>query len=150
MEACSLLMVIPYPIPRKYSQTGSSQEGFSKKGQVIFHLIQLCWVLRPRFMVLECVWPFFENPSWVEPVCEYFRGMGYGVTIRKEQASNYLAQVRTRGILTATRADHWEQAMGPLRALFLGSPPPIKRLRAHDPKPTNRAQAHVRQRPRRL
>ena len=66
-------------------------------------------------MVLECVWPFFENPSWLEPVCEYFRSMGYGVTIRKEQASNYLAQVRTRGVLTATRADHWEQAMGPLR-----------------------------------
>ena len=75
-------------------------------------------------MVLECVWPFFENPQWVEPVCEYFRAMGYGISIRKEQASNYLAQVRTRGIVTATRADYWDQAMGPLRALLMGSPPP--------------------------
>ena len=107
-----------------FNRVGNRQGYKDARGQVIFHLIQLCWVLRPRFMVLECVWPFFENPSWLEPVCEYFRGMGYGVTIRKEQASNYLAQVRTRGIPTATRADHWEQAMGPLRALFLGSPPP--------------------------
>ena len=43
---------------------------------------------------------------------------------RSRPQTTYLAQVRTRGILTATRADHWEQAMGPLRALFLGSPPP--------------------------
>ena len=50
--------------------------------------------------------------------------MGYGKSIRKEQASNYLAQVRTRGILTVTRADYWDLAMGPLRALFMGSPPP--------------------------
>ena len=63
----------------------SHRQGYrDARGQVIFHLIQLCWVLRPRFMVLECVWPFFENPMWVEPVCEYFRGMGYGVSIRKE------------------------------------------------------------------
>ena len=94
------------------------------KSQVIFHLIQLCWVLRPRFMVLECVLPFFEHPQWVEPVCDYFRAMGYGVSIRKEQASDYLAQVCTRGILTATRADYWHRAMGPLRTLFTGSPPP--------------------------
>ena len=106
-----------------FSRVGHRQ-GYNARGQVIFHLIQLCWVFRPRFMVLECVWPFFENPLWVEPVCEYFRGMGYGISIRKEQASNYLAQVRTRGILTATRADHWGQAMGPLRALFIGSLPP--------------------------
>ena len=102
-----------------FSKVGLRQGYRDARGQVIFHLIQLCWVLRPRFLVLECVWPFFENPQWVEPVCEYFRAMGYGISIRKEQASNYLAQVRTRGILTATRAD-----MGPLRALFMGSPPP--------------------------
>ena len=61
-------------------------------------------------------------------MCEYFRGMGYGVSIRKGQASDYLAQVRTRGILTATRADYWHQAMGPLRALFTGSPPPRRAI----------------------
>ena len=66
----------------------------------------------------------FESPHWVEPVCEYFRSMGYGVSIRKKQASDYLAQVRTRGILTATKADYWRRAMGPLRALFMGSPRP--------------------------
>ena len=107
-----------------FSRVGLRQGYRDARGQVIFHLIQLCWVLRPRFMVLECVWPFFENPQWVEPVCDYFRAMGYGVSIRKEQASNCLAQVRTRGILTATRADYWRRAMGPLRALFMVSPRP--------------------------
>ena len=63
-------------------------------------------------MVLEGVLVFFENPQWVEPVCDYFRAVGFGVSTRKEQASDYLAQVRTRGILTATRADYWHQAMG--------------------------------------
>ena len=92
-------------------------------------------------MVLECVWPFFENPPWVGPVCDYLRAMGYGVSIRKEQASDYLAQVRARGILTATRADYWHQAMGPLRALFTGSPPPkrttvssVRMLGPHTPE----------------
>ena len=107
-----------------FSKVGLRQGYKDARGQVIFHLIQLCWVLRPRFMVLKCVWPFFDNPQWVEPVCDYFRAMVYGVSVRKEQASDYLAQVRTRGILTASRADYWRQAMGPLRALFMGSPPP--------------------------
>ena len=89
-----------------FSRVGLRQGYREVRGQVIFHLIQLCWVLRPRFMVLECVWPFVENPQWTEPVCDYFRAMGYGVSIRKEQASDYLAQVRTRGILTVTRADY--------------------------------------------
>ena len=81
-------------------------------------------ILRPAFMVLECAWPFFEKPQWLEPVCDYFRSMGYGLTIRREQASDYLAQVRPRGILTATRHDFWHLATGPLRTLFSGTPPP--------------------------
>ena len=106
------------------SRVGRRQGYRDARGQVIFHLIQLCWVLRPAFMVLECVWPFFENPQWLEPVCEYFRSMGYGLTIGKEEASDYLAQVRTRGILTATKHDYWHLATGPLQALFSGTPPP--------------------------
>ena len=94
------------------------------RSQVIFHLIQLCWVLKPAFMVLEWVWPFFENPQWLEPVRGYFLNMGYGLTIRREQASDYLAQIRTRGILTATKHDYWHLATGPLQALFSGTPPP--------------------------
>ena len=67
--------------------------------------------------------PFSKTPSgWNRS--EYFRSMGYGLTIRKEQASDYLAQVRTRGILTATKHDYWHLATGPLRALFSGTPPP--------------------------
>lgn len=95
-----------------------------RRARSFFHLIQLCWVLRPAFMVLECVWPFSESPQWLEPVCEYFRSMVYGLIIRKEQAFDYLAQVRTRGILTATRHDYWHLALGPLRALFSGTPLP--------------------------
>ena len=49
--------------------------------------------------------------------------MGFGATIRKEQASDYFAQVRTRGILTDARQDFWHLAMGPLRVLFRGTPP---------------------------
>ena len=105
-----------------FSRVGKRQGYRDARGQVIFHLIQLCWVLRPAFMVLECAWPFFENPQWLKPVCEYFRSMGSA--IKKEQASDYLAQVRTRGILTATRHDYWHLATGPLRALFSGTPPP--------------------------
>ena len=45
-----------------FSRVGLRQGYRDARGQVIFHLIQLCWVLRPRFMVLECVWPFFVNP----------------------------------------------------------------------------------------
>ena len=75
-------------------------------------------------MVLDCVLPFCENPQWLEPVCEYFRSTGYGFTIKKECASDYLAQVRTRGILTATKHDYWHLVTGPLRALFSGTPPP--------------------------
>ena len=74
-------------------------------------------------MVLECMWPFFENPPRLEPVCEYSPGMGYGFTIRREQASDYLAQVRTRGILTATRHYYWHLVTGPLQVLFSGTPP---------------------------
>ena len=74
-------------------------------------------------MVLECVWPFFENPQWLEPVCEYFRGMGYGLTIKRKQASTYLAKARTRGILTAAKHDYWHLVTGPLQVLFLGTPP---------------------------
>ena len=107
-----------------FSRVGKRQGYRDARGQVIFHLIQLCWVLPPAFMVLECVWPFFENPQWLEPVCEYFRSMGHGLTIRREQASDYLAQVRTRGILTATKHDYWHLATGPLQALFSGTPPP--------------------------
>ena len=124
-----------------FSRVGLRQGYRDARGQVIFHLIQICWVLRPGFMVLECVLPFFDNPQWVEPVCDYFRAMGYGVSIRREQASDYLAQVRTRGILTATRADYWHQATWPLRALFTGSPPPrratvgsVRVLGPHPPK----------------
>ena len=50
--------------------------------------------------------------------------MGYGVTLRREQASDYLAQVRTRGVLTLTRQDYWHMVTGQLRGLFLGTPPP--------------------------
>ena len=50
--------------------------------------------------------------------------MGYGLTIRKEQASDYLAQVRTRGVLTATKQDYWHLGAGQLRTLFTSSPPP--------------------------
>ena len=32
-------------------------------------------------MVLECVRPFFEKPQWLEPVCEYFRSMGYTASL---------------------------------------------------------------------
>ena len=49
-------------------------------------------------------------------------------SIRKEQASDYLAQVRTRGILTATRHDYWHLATGPLQALFSGTPPPRRAI----------------------
>ena len=64
-----------------FSRVGLRQGYRDARAQVIFYLIQLCWVLRPRFMVLECVWPFFENPQWVEPVCDYFRATGYGAFI---------------------------------------------------------------------
>ena len=97
-----------------FSKVGKRHGHRDARGQVIFHLIQLCWVLRSSFMVLECVWPFFENPQWLEPVSEYFRGMGYGFTIGKQQASDYLAQIRTRGILTATKHDFWHLVTGPL------------------------------------
>ena len=67
--------------------------------------------------------------------------MGYRISIRREQASDYLAQVRTRVILTATRADYWHHAMGPLRSLFTSSPPPKRAtvgsaniLRPHPPR----------------
>ena len=46
-----------------FSRVGLRQGYRDARGQVIFHLIQMCWVLRPRFMVLECVWPLFENPQ---------------------------------------------------------------------------------------
>ena len=36
-----------------FSRVGNRQGYRDARGQVIFHLIQLCWVLRPRFMVLE-------------------------------------------------------------------------------------------------
>ena len=39
-----------------FSKVGLRQGYRDARGQVIFHLIQICWVLRPRFMVLECVW----------------------------------------------------------------------------------------------
>ena len=68
------------------------------------------------------MWPCFANPQWLEPVCEYFRGMGYGFTIRREQASDYLAQVRTRGNLTATRHDFWHLVTGPFQIFFTGTP----------------------------
>lgn len=75
-----------------FSRVGKRQGYRGARGQGIFHLIQMCWVLRPAFMVLECVcvcvWPFFENPQWLEPVCGYFRSMGYGFIIKKEQASD--------------------------------------------------------------
>ena len=51
-----------------FSKVGKRHGYRDAKGQVFFHLIQLCWVLRPSFMVLECVWHFFENPHWLEPV----------------------------------------------------------------------------------
>ena len=38
-----------------FSKVGLRQGYRDARGQVIFHLIQMCWVLRPRFMVLECV-----------------------------------------------------------------------------------------------
>ena len=50
--------------------------------------------------------------------------MDYSFTIRKECASDYLAQVRTRGILTATKHYYWHLVTGPLRALFSGTTPP--------------------------
>ena len=50
--------------------------------------------------------------------------MGYGPTTGRKQASDYLAQVRTRGTLTATKHDYWHLATGPLQALFSGTPPP--------------------------
>ena len=68
--------------------------------------------------------------------------MGYGTyTIRKEQAFDYLAQVRTRGILISTKHDFWHLATGPLQVLFTGSPS-LKRatvqsarvLRPHPPR----------------
>ena len=106
-----------------FSRVGKRHGYRDARGQVIFHLIQLCWVLRPSFMVLECVWPFFENPQWLEPVFGYFRGMGHGLIIRGEQASDYFAQVRTRGVFTATRHDFWQLVTGPLQVLFTGTPP---------------------------
>ena len=105
-----------------FSKVCKRQSYRDARGQVIFHLIPMCWVLRPCFMVLECAWPFFEHPQWLEPVCEYFRSTGNGVSTRNEQTSDYLAQVRTMGILTTTKQDFWHLALGPLRVLFTGSP----------------------------
>ena len=50
--------------------------------------------------------------------------MGCGFITRREQTFDYLAQVRTRGILTATRHDYLHLATGPLQALFSGTPLP--------------------------
>ena len=38
-----------------FSRVGMRQGYRDATGQVIFHLIQVCWVLRHSFMVLECV-----------------------------------------------------------------------------------------------
>ena len=51
-----------------FSKVGKRQSYRDARKQIIFHLIQTCWVPRPCFMVLECGWPFFENPHWLEPV----------------------------------------------------------------------------------
>jgi len=84
----------------------------------------LAWVLRRAFLVLECVRAFFERNDWLKPVREAFQCMGYGVYVRKEQASDYLAQTRLRGLLILVKADYWDKAEGPLRDLFTGSPAP--------------------------
>ena len=41
-----------------FNRVGLRQGYRDARGQVIFHLIHMCWVLRPKFMALECVWPF--------------------------------------------------------------------------------------------
>ena len=51
-----------------FSRVGKRQSYRDARSQVIFHFIQLYWVLKPSFMVLECAWPFFENPQWPEPI----------------------------------------------------------------------------------
>jgi site-specific DNA-cytosine methylase len=107
-----------------FSRVGLGRGFADPRGQVVLHLVQLAWVLRPDCLVLECVWAFFEREDWLRPVCEAFREVGYGAFVRKAQVSGYLAQNRLRGILTLVRADHWQRATGPLRQLFVDSPEP--------------------------
>ena len=85
---------------------------------MIFSLIELCAILRPRFMVLECVWGFFAGTQWLEPTIRAFQELGYGVFVRHEEANRYLPQDRERGLFTAVRRDCWAQASARREGLF--------------------------------
>ena len=107
-----------------FSSVGQRRGFNDLRGQVIFSLVQVCWALRPAFMVLECVWPFFREPCWLDPVVEQFQAMAYGVFVRREDASAYIPQDRLRGTLVAVRQDFWGRATGDLLGFFTGPPPP--------------------------
>ena len=47
-----------------FSTAGAGQGFHDARGTVVFHLVEMCAILRPPFMVLECVWEFFARPRW--------------------------------------------------------------------------------------
>ena len=116
--------IITAGFPCQAFSTAGAGRGFEDaRGTVVFHLVEMCSVLRPPFMVLECVWEFFARPRWVGPTLRAFAGLGYGVVVRCEQAGRYLPQERLRGLLIAVRSDWWGRAGGEASALFAGASP---------------------------
>ena len=101
-----------------FSRAGAQRGFLDPRGTVIFGILEMASVVRPRCLVLECVWAFFENEEWLGPTVEGFQGLGYGVVVRKEDAMDVLPQKRERGFLIAVGAPDWGKALGPLGTLF--------------------------------
>ena len=68
-----------------FSRVGLRQGYRDARGQFIFHLIQMCWVPRPKFMVLECVWPSSRTPSGLSPCATTSAAWATGSPSRKNK-----------------------------------------------------------------
>jgi len=75
--------VITAGFPCQAFNTAGAGQGFhDARGTVVFHLVEMCSVFRPPFMVLECAWEFFARPRWVNPILKAFEAIGHGVVVR--------------------------------------------------------------------
>eukprot|EP00972_Heterocapsa_arctica_P070380 10395390-Heterocapsa_arctica.AAC.1 len=97
---------------QSFSGAGFKEGLNDPRGKIIFHIIEMCRAIRPPFLVLECVWEFFKNPTWRGTATDGFGELGYHCHVRQEQAARYLPQYRSRGIMIVTRDDIFNRAMG--------------------------------------
>ena len=106
-----------------FSGAGSSGGFADYRGNIIFVLAEICRVVRPPMMVMECVWRFFANGQWAGPAVRAFTSLGYHVRYKRIDTTSFLPQERERWIMHVIRGDA-AVAMGSIRGPGFGWNPP--------------------------